>query len=537
MFNWIKNLFENNKEDQLVEWKTEDSIFKFIQLNINEEGRLKEEANDLPDKKHDNDDQIRFAPGLLDSIYGPDNSDESRVEVAELIKLIKRISEYGDKNSEAKFYQKVTSKDAAISIIDAFLETANNLSLPISPYLLNFSKNLAFKTNNRNSVKFGIALLGICRNNSLIHELKIIGLHDEFTLFALVAIVNLRDNAINDLWEMAKMVDGWGKIRLVGHIVKMEISDEVKDWLISDGYKNEIMYEYLAYECAVKGNLHEKLERENISSVLFKSASEMISALITGGPAEDISVYQHASITIENFVRHAKQYAGDISDFITLNNIKNYLIELQENNTEQLKNGWTQNAISNCIIDIINLTNRSDWPVKAMIALNSSNNQNYWDGKQAAKMLNIDIWEIVWRKLQHNPLDSSLWYDVVNQDKPEMVDTIIEFAIKTIPLKELSTGPKDSLGLGPSFSLYEGFDYVITFLENYPGKGEEIILTALDSPITRNRNMVIKVLKKWGKEFWSKDVVAKILKLKIIEPNKNLKNNIERLLNGQELEY
>jgi hypothetical protein len=537
MFDWIKNLFEIIKEDQPVEWKTEGSIFNFIRSNIDQNGKLKESANDLPDEKHGNEEQIRFAPGLLDSIYGPDNSDSSKAEVIELVKLIKRISEYGDKSSEAKFYQKVTSNNSVINIIDAFLETSNNLSLPISPYLFNFSNNLAFKTNHRNSVKFGIALLGICSNDSVIDQLKIIGLHDEFTLFALIAIVNLRDNVINDLWEMAKMVNGWGKIRLVDHIVKMEISDEIEDWLISNGYDNEIMYEYLAYKCAVKGKLHEKLEEENITSDLFKSASKIISALIAGGPAEDISVYQYASITIENFVRHAKQHAEDISDFITLNNIKNYLIELQGNNTKQIKNGWTQNAISNCIIDIINLTNKSDWPVKAMIALKSSNNQDYWDGKQAAKMLNIDIWEILWGKLQNNPLDSSLWYDVVNQDKPEMVDKIIQFAVDTIPLKALATGPSNSLGLGPAFVRYGSLDYIVPFRENYPGKGEEIILASLDSPITRNRNFAIRVLKKWGKDIWSKEINSKVLRLQIIEPDKNLKNNVGRLINGLELEY
>jgi hypothetical protein len=111
------------------------------------------------------------------------------------------------------------------------------------------------------------------------------------------------------------------------------------------------------------------------------------------------------------------------------------------------------------------------------------------------------------------------------------------FATKVIPLKELATGPRDSLGLGPEFIKYQSMDYVITFLEQYPTKGEPIILTALDSPVTRNRNMAIKVLHKWGKNNWSESIAMKLEKLSEIEPNSSTKENIYRVLNGQDLSY
>jgi hypothetical protein len=72
-------------------------------------------------------------------------------------------------------------------------------------------------------------------------------------------------------------------------------------------------------------------------------------------------------------------------------------------------------------------------------------------------------------------------------------------------------------------------------LENYPKKGEKIVLTSLRNPVTRNRNMAIKVLDKWKKENWSSEIEREIRHLGAIEPNNDTKENIERLLNGQEL--
>jgi hypothetical protein len=537
VLDWIKNLFVSQNSSEILEWRTDASIYKFLTENLTEEGRLKDSANDLPDEKPTNENEIRWAPGLLDSMYGAQDSNESKLKVEELVKLLKHVSEYGDKKSKANFYQLITETDSIIGIIDDFLEKAINSSLPINPYLFEFSKDLAFKTNHRNSVKVGVAIIGICKGKSVLNEIKIIGLHDEFTLFSIVAISNISDDVVNDFWETAKKVDGWGKIHIVERLAKMKLPNAVKNWLIIDGYKNSIMYEYLAYTCAVNGNLHDIIKQETIDTSTFKASAEIIAALIAGGPAEDISHYQFASILIENFVRHAKVLANDITHFIVLNQIKEFLTDLQNDIAEQSKNGWTQDIISNCLIDIVEILNSRDWSELAVIALSSSDSIIYWDGKQAAKILQMDIWEIVWKKLKINPSESSLWYDVVNEAKPKDVDKVIQFATEVIPLKELATGPRDSLGLGPEFVKYQSFDYIVTFLESYPTKGESIILAALDSPVTRNRNMAIKVLHKWGKSNWSKSIATKLERLSKIEPNNSTKENIFRVLDGRDLSY
>lgn len=532
---WLQDIFDKNESFEFKEWKTDNSILNFLTINLDSNGNLIENAKDLPDEKKD-DNMVKFAPGLMDAMFGASESEDSKEQIKELLNLVKKIATKGDKFSEQEFYRIVSENQSVIGIIDEFLQDLVLESLPIEPYLFQFAKDLSTKTDKRNAVKFGIAILGLCQNKAVISDIKTLGLHDEFTVYSAIAIANLSDNAENDLWDLAKRVDGWGKIQIVDRLAQPDLDEQIKEWLLFDGYKNSIMYEYLAFTCALHGELHKRLESQNISYKLFKSASDIIHALIeVNNPSEDISSYTYAASVIENFLRHAKLHVSDISDFNFLHNLKDFLTELQNDIGEHRNNGWDNDVISNCLIDIVEILNSKDWLSLAFEGLMSSDNIIYWNAKYAAQKLGIDLWETVWKKLQDNPLDSSSWYDITHFSKAEYADMIIEFAIKNLPLDEFGTGPKDSMGFGPDYNKFMCLDIVITFLENYPKKGEPIILTGLKSSVTRNRNMAIKVLEKWKEENWSKDISKAIYHLRTIEPNQDTKENIERLIKGQEL--
>lgn len=533
MINWVKKILNNKEPKEILEWETEESILQHLKRNINEDGSLKESAETLPDEKR-TDDEIKFAPGFMDAMFGADESDESKSKIKHLASLISKIAKSGDNQSKSDFYREITENESVIGIIDKFLQKLVQSSLPVEPYLFNYANNLASRTNNRNTVKFGIAILGLCNNKEPIDNIKILGLHDEFTVFSTIALSNLSDNLVNDLWELAKQVDGWGKIQLVDRLSEMELNSEIKDWLVLEGYKNNIMYEYLALTCAKNGMLNEKLKVESINDNLYSSASDIIIALMDEGPTVGMSGYDDSYETVENFIRHSKTRNLNISNYITLHRLKDYLEEFSEKN-EILKN-WNQDDLSNCLIDINELLHSKDWTAEVQTALKSSDNVEYWNGKQAAQKLGIDLWDTVWQKLKQNPVDSAAWYDVTANAKENNVEEIIDFAINSLPLEFLGSGPKNSTGIGSDYQKHSSLDSVITFLENYPKKGEKLILVGLDSPVTRNRNMAIRVLDKWKLENWSNAITNKVKILKEIEPNEDTKKNIERLLIGQVLE-
>lgn len=535
MKKWLQRLFYNKESVPNIQWKREDSIFSFLSSRLDDNGHLTEEANDLPDEEI-KDGEIRFAPGLVDAMFSSDDTEGAKKRIAELATQLSKVAYNNNAISKQNFYRLVTQDNGVIAVIDDFLAEIILRALPIKPYLLHYAKDLATKTNQRNAVKFGIAILGLCKNKAVLSDIKILGLHDEFTVYSSIAIANMSDNIENDLWELAQKVDGWGKIQLVDRLARLNIGAPIKDWLLLEGYKNNIMYEYLAFTCAMHGELHNRLDSEIIQPQLFEAAADIIQALIAEySPAQDIASYPYASQVIHDFIWHAHTQASSVSDFNILHNIKDFLSNLHSNIQGQRDNGWSQDIISNCIIEIVEILNRKNWKMVAYEGLLSTDYVIYWNAKEASERLGIDLWDTVWGKLQQKPLDSISWYDVTHYSKDEHVDQIIAFALEHLPLDELSSDLNTDFSSRDNYNNHASLEYVTLLLENYPNKGAEIIITSLRNPYVRNRNVAINVLHKWGKENWSSDMEEAVKRLYALEPDKDLKENIDRLLNGQEL--
>jgi len=532
MKNWIKQIFGSQESPSLVDWETSDSILAYIKGNIDSNGSLPESSQTLPDEKK-GENEIKFAAGLADSIFGQDDSNETKVLVKDLVQLISSVARNGDKQSKSDFYLKITEREGVIGIIDQFLEGLVASSVPVEPYLFEFSLKLATKTRNRNAVKFGVAILGLCQNKQAIDDIKVLGIHDEFTVFSTIALSNLSDNLVGDLWHLAKLVDGWGRIRVVDILAQMDLSDKIRDWLVRDGYKNNIMYEYLALTCATNGRLGKKLAKDSIDQGLFDSAGEIIVALMDEGPAQGMSEYKEAEETIQSYVRHAKLVHLKIADFVIIHRIKDYLEQGPAQN-DVLKS-WSQDVISNVLSDINKVLVSKDWKIEVNSALNSSDNQEYWNGKYAAGKLNMDISGIFWERLKKYPFESSSWYDITTRVQHNNPQKLVDNATSLIPIEEISTGPQDTMGVGPDWQKHQSLEAVITFLGSHPKIGEEIILAGLRSPVIGNRNMTLRTLQSWTSENWSERIKSELLNLKEIEPTEDTRADLISLLKDERI--
>ena len=107
-------------------------------------------------------------------------------------------------------------------------------------------------------MKLGIALLGVMAIKKHESIIQTLGKHDEFTLYAAVALSNMFEDPSKPMWELAKSVDGWGRIQVVERLVPTD-DEEIQRWLRLEGFRNSVMYEYLAHPAAVHGRLCEAL--------------------------------------------------------------------------------------------------------------------------------------------------------------------------------------------------------------------------------------------------------------------------------------
>ncbi|MDP4164923.1 MAG: limonene hydroxylase, partial [Bacillota bacterium] len=303
----VMKLFSMKKTIPLLPWAGKKSIYEFIKEHIDSSGRLPYEFDDLPDsKEYFRERKIRWVGGALDSLMGGASKDANQQARMLYLLLRKEVSNPSDKNRRATYL--FAMHHEVIGCVDSLLEMIRKGFAFNSNILKQEAIWLAAKSAHRGPTKLGIALMGLFQCEEHLELLSTLGKHDEFTLYSVVAMENGMENANLHLFELAKHIDGWGKINLLQRLEAD--SKDVKAWMLRKGCRNNIMNEYLAYTCAVKGDLYKALSQADIDMDLYKGAGEIVDALINGGPAEDIDDYKQSMPVIVNYLRHSKRLAS-----------------------------------------------------------------------------------------------------------------------------------------------------------------------------------------------------------------------------------
>jgi hypothetical protein len=523
------------KEIPLFPWVGKESIYDFLKKHLDDSGKLPVENDDLPDAGEYFDEQkFRWIGGAMDSLTGGAANDSTQ-SAQNLYKLLHRqISAPTDRNRRTVYF--FALKNEVIGYIDPLLEMIRQEFLTSQAKGGNQAKHdllkqeaiwLATRGAHRGPVKLGIALLGLFSGDDQLDTLLILGKHDEFTLYSAVAIQNTTTHPNQRLFELAKCVDGWGKINLVERLEGD--NDEIKDWLLRHGCRNRVMNEYLAYTCAVKGDLKAALEDEEIDSELYHGAGVIIDALINGGPAEDMDDYDQSLSVVVNFLRHSKDWAVALDDFLVIANIRDYLTDKPEKWDKRQEMGWTNEIRHRCQNECQEIMGWETWLAIVRREIWSKTEYQHYCAVRAGRVLNLDIWPVLFEQLKDDPFNDSLYYDITQTKEREKIKQVADFAAEHLPLGDVATGPEDESGLGIKFNIHSCLDFILQGLDEYEGVGGELVATALWSPVVRNRNMALKVLESWRVEFWPENAKAILVQLMIQEPREDVKVKVAKL--------
>jgi hypothetical protein len=389
---------------------------------------------------------------------------------------------------------------------------------------------LATRSVLREEVKLGIALIGFAGVADLGDVILTLGRHEEFTLYAAVALTNGMPDPETALWSLALHVEGWGRVQTVRRLAGTNNS-QIKAWLIREGFRNQIMDEYLAYIAATTGHLLEALQAPHLDDHLWRGARDIIVALIAGGPAQDMGDYADGAEATELFLGHAGRRHLDVVDFNAITTIRVYLEGLDDGKDDRSAEiGWTRGRLAGLRATCEMLLDPPRWRDRVRSELNSSDDSQFWAANRAAHTLYIPTFSVHLQRLQADPTSPHKWFLMMGDCSPADIHDVITLAEHVLPLDDIATGPGRSLGLGPNFAWHQCLDAVLQGLRSFPHNGWPLIRVGLRSPVTRNRNMALKALESWDNPDWPPEAHHLLVAAAEIEPEPRTKELIETLL-------
>ena len=209
-------------------------------------------------------------------------------------------------------------KYSAISIADPVI------SIILSRYKLDKALmrkealRMATESDKREVVKFGIALLGYCARSEDVLVLKVLGRHEEFSLYCAGALhVMMPGHAGNEvLLYLSENLKGWGKIAVAYEIDYTQ--EDARFYTIAQGCENVIGLSYLANVCATKGKMIEIMQAiiDGTRSFGKYSREQMFSGICTiftglfenHKTNDDMSNYKHAKKAARLFKEIVDKY-------------------------------------------------------------------------------------------------------------------------------------------------------------------------------------------------------------------------------------
>lgn len=424
-------------------------------------------------------------------------------------------------------YQDLIDEDA-LSIIDPVIESLAQLR-PSTVDVAAIGSWLVNESPDRGPVKVGIALLGItgAPDGTILHQL---GAHEEFTLYAAVAFTNSREHPDLDLFELAQRVDGWGRIHCVERLCSTT-DPNIARWILLEGFRNSIMYEYLAFIAATTDDLAGALGGSSADPELLTAASEIIDALIMGGPAEDIDDYPDAPIVLSRWLDHMETRAGTLGEFLTIDAIIQFCAR-DDWDQRFVAQTWTV-ADREAIMSVANsLLDRPQWITATHVGLESDDPQTFWQAERAARILGIDPFEQLLRRIDADPFDGPWFQAWQGADQPR-AEILIDRATRLLDLESIATGPSTAIGLGPEFKAHSALGWTLQGLREHPGLGADLISLAMNSPSIQNRNAALNLLAATGPDRWSSQQHDQLLAMATSDPDDRVRQYAADVLAGK----
>jgi hypothetical protein len=383
-------------------------------------------------------------------------------------------------------------------------------------------RSIALSTSQRGTLKYAIALLGFCGNSEDIPLFETVGRHEEFTLYAAVALANTLTDPLEAWFRLAHLVRGWGKIDLVTRICEAKPArEDVRNWLLRHGCENEIMDEYLGLIVAEGADLVGALRQADPDDELIRGAGIILRAISLGGPAPGFEEYPEGPEAVRLFLNHLVRRPGALHCLVHAGALRDYMLSSECTWPDRLELlGLAAQVIA-----------QPHWPQHVERYLASDNKQESWNAWVGARIIRVNVVPELTVQLRNRPIDPGLWYRFVAGCDSAVMETALDLAQELLPLQEMFTGPlEETEEFEYGDTPYSCLGFVLQALRDFPGKGEALLIRALSSKSVGNRTMALSVLHEWSSGMVTPEIRSAVEVCSRRDPSARVKRFAEETL-------
>lgn len=486
-----ETIMNESEKLEFLPWEHKEKIVPFIQKQVQENNRIVD--GQLPDDEYFfGVDKPKLDPGLFDIIV---NEPPTPFFATKLMKLFNEQLENPTAKTRKATYDQIIFDHIAI-YRDEIIQQLGQVELD-ETVVKQEALWLLEHAAHRDVVKFAILVLGFTNCEEYQELLYTIGLHDEFTAYAIFAIRSGGKGVNDQIWKLVQSVQGLGRMTAI-ELVEAK-TPEMKYWLLTKGCENRKFIEHLALSCATKGELDVALYEKNISKELYTGAAIIMDCLLDETNPDGIDNYPYAGTVLTRFLHHAHTHCDTLEDFYPIVKISKYINVEEEIWEDRLKEQWKQHertAIQEAVQPFIQ---NPKWSQLAVDTLQESEKVDF-RAIEIARFYQLDITTLLFEWLKKEPTNSMLYFTIMETKELNPIKNLCAFAETHFSLPSLSIEEQNCL------------EFIIQDLHEYEGVGFPLVQGALESENENLRWHALIILTEWTSTFSQQAQIQQSLK-------------------------
>lgn len=247
---------------------------------------------------------LKYIDGAKDGIcvYHMGAAEITQKDIEEINTVI-TFANTGDYDQADSVLEKLCERIRVVNFIDELQDCILARKDEVEDKFYIYSLYLMTQSANIECVKAGMMIQELFGQSEEVKGMvRTLGLSDEFTLYS-VFIMRNWENGNTEIMNIAKSVNGWGKVHAV-HYIEPD-TEEIKYWFLTGAVSNDVMPAYSGWDCYKKADVEAILKKGGLTYEELEGVLSIVDAMLDEGPVLGISNVENPKEILLEVLNHS----------------------------------------------------------------------------------------------------------------------------------------------------------------------------------------------------------------------------------------